>query len=106
MEIFTTSITHLPEILIAVMTVLGGQKGYEIYRRKRYSNGGHDRRSSSGSSNSFCQGDKDFIQGCFQDQTKMLGASMENDRLKLIMGLEKVIRKEGEDTRVVVRSLK
>jgi len=39
-EILTTSITHLPEILIAVMTVLGSQKGYEIYRRKRHSNGG------------------------------------------------------------------
>ena len=106
MEIFTTSIMHLPEILIAVMTVLGGQKGFEIYRRKRYSNGGRDRRSNSGSSNSFCQSDKDFIAGCFESQTRELGTSMENDRLKLMIGFKEVVQTEGEKTRVVVRSSK
>lgn len=105
MEILTTSITHLPEILIAVMTVLGGQKGFEIYKRKKWSNGGRDRRSSQGS-NSFCQSDKDFIAGCFESQTRELGTSMENDRLKLMIGFKEVVQTEGGKTRVVVRSLK
>ena len=103
MEILTTSITHLPEILVAVMTVLGGQKGYEIYRRKRHSNGRHDRRSSSGN-NSFSESDKSFIKGCFENQTKELGKSTETSDLKLVMEFGKVVRNEGEKTRSVVRA--
>ncbi|HEC64852.1 MAG TPA: hypothetical protein ENI23_06150 [bacterium] len=104
MEFLTTSITHLPEILVAVMTVLGGQKGYEIYRRKRYSNGGRDRRSGSGNHNSFSKGDKDFIESCFKDQTKELGMSMKNDRLVLVGDLKDFIRTDGESTRTAVRA--
>ena len=103
MEILTTSITHLPEILIAVMTVLGGQKGYEIYKRKKWSNGGRDRRSSQGS-NSFCQSDRDFIKGCFENQTKEMGMAMKNDRLVLVGELKDFIRSDGESTRVAVRA--
>ena len=105
MEIFTTSITHLPEILIAVMSVLGGQKGFELYRKKRYSNGGRDRRSSQ-NHNSFCQSDKDFISGCFKDQTKEMVLTKKNDRLELVGELGKIIRDEGKDTREAIRSLK
>ncbi|KKK95104.1 hypothetical protein LCGC14_2676170 [marine sediment metagenome] len=103
MEILMTSITHLPEILLAVMTVLGGQKGYEVYRKKKWSNGGRDRRSSIMVNNSFCQSDRDFIKGCFENQTKEMGMAMKNDRLVLIGELKDFIRSDGESTRVAVR---
>ncbi|KKK62386.1 hypothetical protein LCGC14_3004880, partial [marine sediment metagenome] len=69
----------LAEIVTAVVMVLGGQKGLEIYKRKRFANGngGHDRRKS----NSFADSDKEFIKGCFENQT-----------LKLVMELGKVVR--------------
>jgi len=102
-EILMTSITHLPEIIIAVVTVLGGQKGYEIYKRKKFYNGGRDRRSSQGS-NSFCQSDRDFIKGCFENQTKEMGMAMKNDRLVLVGDLKDFIRSDGESTRVAVRA--
>ena len=105
MEALLNSITHLPEILSAVVMVLGGQKGFEIYKRKRYSNGGRDRRSSQ-SHNSFCQGDKDFIEGCFKDQTKEMVLTKKIDRLDLVVELGDIIRSEGKDTREVIRSLK
>ena len=90
----------LAEIMIAVVAVLSGQKGIEIYKRKRFANGnGKERRR-----NSFSDSDKVFLRGCFSDQTKEMGANMEPDRLKLVMGLEKSIRQEGEKTRGVVRS--
>ncbi len=90
----------LAEIMTAVVMVLGGQKGFEIYKRKRFANGnGHERRR-----NSFADSDKDFIQECFKNQTKEMGTTMENDRLKLIMGLKEVVQNEGEKTRSVVRS--
>jgi len=90
----------IAEIMTAVVAVLGTQKGYEIYRRKRFANGnGKERRR-----NSFSDSDKVFLQDCFRDQTKELGKNMETDRLKLVMGLEKSIRQEGEKTRGVVRS--
>jgi len=103
-EFLTTSITHLPELIVTVMTVLGGQKGFEIYKRKRYSNGGNDRRSHSGNHNSFSKSDKEFIEGCFKNQSKEASMDMKTSRLELVMELGDVIRKEGEKTRTVVRS--
>ena len=79
------------EIMTAVVLVLSGQKGFEVYKRRKWSNGngGHDRRKS----NSFADSDKEFIKGCFENQT-----------LKLVMELGKVVRTEGEKTRGVVRA--
>ncbi|KKM60190.1 hypothetical protein LCGC14_1544360 [marine sediment metagenome] len=94
----------LAEIVTAVVMVLGGQKGFEIYKRKRHSNGGRDRRSNSGNHNSFSQGDKEFIEGCFKTQTKEMGMSMKNDRLELAILLKDIVQAEGEKTRSVVRS--
>ena len=88
------------EIITAVVLVLGGQKGFEIYQRKRFENGNSKERRR----NSFADSDKEFLKGCFEDQTKEMGTGMETDRLKLVMSLEKVIRNEGEKTRSVVRS--
>lgn len=90
----------LAEILMAVIMVLGGQKGFEIYKRKRFANGnGHERRR-----NSFADSDKEFIRGCFEDQTKELGMGMKADRLELVMEIGRVVRNEGEKTRSVVRA--
>ena len=105
MEALLNSITHLPEILSAVVMVLGGQKGFEIYKKKRYSNGGRDRRSSQ-NHNSFCQSDRNFIEGCFKDQTKEMVLTKKIDRLDLVVELGDIIRSEGKDTREVIRSLK
>ena len=88
MELLVNSITHLPEILSAVFMVLGGQKGFEIYKRKRYSNGGRDRRSG----NSFCTSDKEFIEGCFKDQTREMVLTKKNDRLELFGEFGKISR--------------
>ena len=91
----------LTEIMTAVVMVLGGQKGFELYKRKRFANGnGHERRR-----NSFADSDKEFIRECFSNQTEKMGMTMENDRLKLIMGFKEVVQKEGEKTRSMVRSL-
>ena len=88
------------EIILAVVMVLGGQKGLEVYHRKKHANGnGHERRR-----NSFADSDKDFIRECFENQTKELGKSMETSDLKLVLEFGKVIRNEGEKTRSVVRS--
>ena len=88
------------EIILAVVMVLGGQKGLEVYHRKKYANGnGRERRK-----NSFADSDKDFIRECFENQTKELGKSMETSDLKLVLEFGKVIRNEGEKTRSVVRS--
>lgn len=84
--------------------VLSGQKGYEVYKRKRHSNGRHDRRSSSERGNSLAQADRDFIQECFKDQTREMGLTMKSDRLELVMNVEKAVRSEGEKTRTVVRA--
>ena len=92
------------EIVTAVVMVLGGQKGFEIYKRRKHSNGRHDRRNSSRENNSFADSDKDFIRECFENQTKELGKSMETSDLKLVLEFGKVIRNEGEKTRSVVRS--
>ena len=92
----------LTEIMTAVVMVLGGQKGFEIYKRKRFENGnGKERRR-----NSFADSDKEFLRECFTDQTEKMGTSMENDRLKLVIKFEEIIRREGEKTRSVVRSLR
>jgi hypothetical protein len=99
MELFSFA-----EIIMAVAMVLGGQKGFEIYKRKRHSNGRHDRRSSSERSNSLAQADRDFIQECFKDQTREMGLAMKSDRLELVMNIEKAVRSEGEKTRTVVRA--
>ena len=104
MDIFT-SITHLPEIMIAVMSVLGGQKGFEIYKRKRWSNGGRDRRSSHGG-NSLSQGDKEFIADCFKTQTKEMVLTTKNGHLNLVVELGGIIRGEGKDTREAIRVLR
>jgi len=88
------------EIITAVVMVLGGQKGFEIYKRKRFANGnGHERRR-----NSFADSDKEFIRGCFENQTKELGMSMKNDRLVLVGEIKDFVRSDGENTRTVVRS--
>lgn len=92
--------THFPEILSAVVLVLGGQKGFEFYQRKKYQNGnGRERRS-----NSFAISDKTFIQNCFETQTKELGMSMKNDRLEFAADLKDFIRADGESTRTAVRT--
>ena len=101
MELLTNSITHLPEILSAVVMVLGGQKGYEVYKRKKYSNGGRDRRNGS---NSFSQSDKDFIESCFKNQVDGMGLQVKTARLELMIGIKEVIQTEGEKTRVTVRA--
>ena len=105
MEILTTGLTHLPEIVASVMLVLGGQKGYEIYRKKKWSNGGRDRRSSQGG-NSLSQGDKEFIAGCFKTQTKEITLTKRNDSLELVAELGGIIRDDGKDTREAIRALR
>lgn len=88
------------EIMTAVVMVLGTQKGYEVYKRKKFANGnGHERRR-----NSFADSDKDFIQGCFETQTKEMGLTMKNDRLELAKEFKEIIQTEGEKTRSTVRS--
>ncbi len=90
------------EIITAVVLVLSGQKGFEFIKRKRFANGnGHERRR-----NSFADSDKEFIKGCFENQTKELGKSTENDRLKLMIGFKEVVQTEGEKTRTVVRAVR
>ena len=97
---------HLPEIITTIAMILGGQKGYEIYKRKRYSNGGHDRRSISGSvSNSFCQSDKDFIEACFKNQTREAAQNMKISRLELVTDLGQIVRDEAAGTRDVIRAM-
>ena len=104
MEALVSSITHLPEILIAVLSVLGGQKGYEVYRRKRYHSNGNDRRSGSyGINNSLAEKDKEFIAECFESQSKELTLTLKADRLELVNSLGDIIRREGDNTRTVVR---
>ena len=88
------------EIMTAVVMVLGGQKGFEIYRRRKHANGnGQERRR-----NSFADSDKKFIRECFENQTKEMGMAMKNDRLMLVGELKDFIRSDGESTRTVVRS--
>ena len=99
MELLVSSLTHLPEIISAVVLVLGGQKGYEVYRRRRFANGNHDRRKG----NSFAESDKEFIQKCFVDQTRSMASVMKLDRLELIVELGDVIRDDGDKTRTAVR---
>ncbi len=103
MEIITTSIAHLPEIISTVIFVLGGQKGFEFYKKKRYLNGGHNRRSNS-SNNSFSTSDKEFIKSCFTDHSKESALTMKNSRLELVVELGQIIRDEGDRTRVAVRT--
>ncbi len=92
----------LIEIVTAVVMVLGGLKGFEMYKRKKHANGnGHERRR-----NSFADSDKDFIRGCFEDQTEKLVLGMENDRLILVGELKDFIRSDGESTRVAVRDVR
>lgn len=100
MEILVNSITHLPEILSAVIMVLCGQKGYEVYKRRKFSNEGHDRRSGS---NSFVQDDKNFIKDCFEGQAKEIGSALKTDRLELVQKLGDIIRREGDNVRIVIR---
>ena len=101
MELLVSSLTHLPEIVTAVVMVLGGQRGYEVYKRKRFSNGGHDRRRG----NSFAESDKEFIRGCLVDQTRSMKLLLETDRLELVVKLGDVIRDDGEKTRTAVRGV-
>ncbi|KKL80883.1 hypothetical protein LCGC14_2000300 [marine sediment metagenome] len=96
----------LIEIIMAVAMVLTGQKGLEVYKRRKHSNGRHDRRSGSEKGNSFADSDKDFIRGCFEDQTEKLVLGMENDRLILVGELKDFIRSDGESTRVAVRDVR
>jgi len=88
------------EIMTAVVMVLGGQKGFEIYKRKRFENGnGKERRR-----NSFADSDKEFLRECFSNQTKEVGLETRNDRLELMIGLKEIVQTEGEKTRSVIRS--
>ena len=98
MEFLTESMTHIPEILSAVVMVLGSLKGYDMYQRKKHSNGSHDRRS-----NTFAESDKVFIRDVISDQTEKMGLEMRNDRLELMIGLKEVVQTEGEKTRNAVR---
>ncbi len=96
---------HLPEIATTIAMILGWQKGYEFYKKKKYSNGGRDRRSNSGAVNhSFCQNDKDFIESCFKEHSREAAQNMKISRLELVTDLGQIIRDEGDRTRVVVRS--
>ncbi len=91
---------HFPEIMSAVIMVLGGQKGYEIYRRKQYKNGnGKERRH-----NSLCDSDKTFIKECFNVHAKDLSMTLKNSRLELASELKDFIRVDGESTRNAVRN--
>ena len=99
MEILAIGLTHLPEIVASVMIVLGGQKGYEVYKKKRFANGSHDRRKG----NSFAESDKEFIRTCFTDQSRAMAKVMTIDRLELAKDLGEVIRDEGDKTRTAVR---
>ena len=101
MELFSFA-----EIVTAVMLVLGGQKGFEIYKRKKHSNGGRDRRSSSGNHNSFSASDKEFIENCFKVQTKEMVLTKKSDRLELVANIGDIIRDEGKSMRETVRSLR
>ena len=96
----------LIEIITAVFLVLGGQKGFEVYKRRKHSNGRHDRRSSSREGNSFADSDKDFIRECFENQTKEMGMAMKNEQLILVGELKDFIRSDGESTRVAVRDVR
>ena len=92
---------HFPEIFSAVVMSLGSLKGYEIYQRKKYINGGkHDRRNGS---NSFSESDKKFVRECFEQQSKELGLVMKTDRLEFAADLKDFIRNDGENTRTAVR---
>ena len=99
MELLPTGLIHLPEIVASVMIILGGQKGYEIYKKKRFSNGRHDRRRG----NSFAESDKDFIRTCLVDQSRSMKSLLETDRLELFLKLGDVIRGDGDRTRTAVR---
>ena len=101
MEVIAASLSHLPEIVGSVVLVLGGQKGFEVYKRKRFSNGNHDRRRG----NSFAESDKEFIEKCFLDQTRSMSSVMKLDRLELVVDLGKAIRDDGEKTRTAVRGV-
>ncbi len=91
------------EILTAVVMVLGGQKGYEVYKRKQYKNGTRrDRRNGGG--NSFSDSDKDFVRECFDIHTKEITLLRKNDRLELVSELKDFIRHDGESTRTAVRA--
>jgi len=74
------------EILTAVVVVLGSQKGYDLYKKKR--NGG------SNPGNSFSDNDKEFIKGCFNTH-----------RLELVSELKDFIRDDGDSTREAVRGV-
>lgn len=90
--------TSFGEIVLAIVGVLGTQKGYEIYKRKRHANGnGTERRSTT-----LSHGDRVFFSGLFDK----LQLGMENDRLKLVNSVEAAIRTEGEKTRTVVRAVR
>ena len=92
--------SSLTEIITAVALFLGGQKGLEVYKRKKHANGnGHERRR-----NSFADSDKDFIRGCFEDQTKEMNSEAETNQLKLVIGIKEIVQSEGEKTRVAVRA--
>ncbi len=88
-----------PQILIAVIMVLGGQKGFEFYKRKKYLNGNGERRRDS-----FSDLDKNFLRSCFEDQTEKMSLAMKTDRLLLLRDIESSVRTEGENTRGVVRA--
>ena len=89
----------LVQTLLAIGGVLGGQKGLEIYRRKKLAkgNGEYELRKNSLSSS-----DKEFIKGCFDSMSK----DLEIGRLGLARDITAAVQHEGEATRVVVRSLK
>lgn len=91
------------EILTAVAMVLGGQQGFELYKRRRILNGNSDdRRRNPGSNGGLSSSDKEFIRSCFDN----LGMQITNGRMQQTRDLEAAIRAEGSATRVAVRDEK
>lgn len=94
-------IISVAEIFTAIVMVLGGQRGFAMYNRKRFLNGrpGSDRRRESGSFSGMSSSDKDFIKTCFDS----LGMQLANDRLLQTKEITEAIRTEGAATRIAVR---
>ncbi len=89
---------HIFEVFTAVAMFLGGQKGMEFYKRRRFLNGNG---TGDMRKNSLSPSDKDFVKDCFSS----LELAQENDRLKLSRDLADVIRVEANSTRDMIRSI-
>lgn len=92
-------LVSIAELLAVVGGVLGGQKGLEVYRRRKLRNGNGDFELRK---NSLSMTDREFIKECFSSLEKDLRIG----RLQLADDLRGVMQKEGETIRVAVRSLR